>query len=118
MGRTNSALFRGLDTWLVGCVHVDRNRQVAEMFFNQRLHLLPVEPSDACCQAGKRNAPDFLALDKLRKGFETVIDVLNRRLPRLGPMTGSWFLGKDSRFAPPAPAQAHSSPVFGVTVWQ
>lgn len=63
------------------------------MFFNQWLHLLPVESADTSSQAGNCDAFDFLIFNQLGDSLKTVIDVIDRSFSRLGPMAGGRFLG-------------------------
>ena len=43
--RPCSPLLLCLHPLMIGAVHIHGDRQVAEMFFYQRLHVLPVEPA-------------------------------------------------------------------------
>jgi len=109
----SESLFR-LNAWLIRHVHIDRNGQVTEMFFNQWLHLLPVESADTSSQAGNCDAFDFLIFNQLGDSLKTVIDVIDRSFSRLGPMAGGQVPGyTDSQFAPhqrpPTPTVHRSS---------
>ena len=50
---------------------------MAEMFVDQRLHILPIQPTDPGCQTWKRHALDLLAFDQFGERFETVVHVLD-----------------------------------------
>lgn len=94
-GRDTSS-FLCLHTRLIDRIHIDKNGQMAEMFVNQRFHVLPIQSADPCGQAWQRHALDLFSFNELGERFETVIDVLDGSLSWLGSMTGSRLLCKET----------------------
>ena len=93
--RPCSPLLLCLNSRMIGSVHIHGDGQVAEMFFYERLHVLPVEPAHASGQPWKRDTLELLSFDHLAQRFETMIHILDRGPARVaGPVTCSSFLSK------------------------
>ena len=84
--------FVGLYAFLVSRIYIHRDAEIAELIFDQRFYLIPIQAGHAASQTRQCNAADFFILHKGAQSVQRVIYMAERGMPGFAAVIVSGIL--------------------------